>query len=107
LPYVTKAADYAGVDRTTPYTWEAEDADFAEEWEKVREIRDHQLLDTAMDVALEGQVDMLKFLITRYDKQEASREASQVIEIEMVGVDQDDEAPGDFITIEEIETGEA
>jgi len=104
LPYVSKAAEYAGVDRTTPYTWEMEDDDFADEWAKVRELRMPQLVDTAMDVALEGQVDMLKFLITRYDKQEASRERTHVVEIEMVGVDPNDDAPGEFITIEEIET---
>ena len=60
-----------------------------------------------MDVALEGQVDMLKFLIIRYDKEATSREATHVIEIEMVGVEPDDEAPGEFITIEEIEPVEA
>ncbi len=99
---VTDAADHAGVDRTTPYAWEAVDPAFAQAWAKVRDIRLRQLTDTAMDLALEGDGPLIRFLITRFDRAAASQEAQTIGEIAIIPFQEPDiDGPiPEFITIE-------
>ena len=105
----TAAAAYAGVDRTTPYTWENLDPAFAATWARVRDIRTRQLTDTAMDLALEGDGHMIRFLLTRYDRRAEHQEAATVGEIviypisELSQEDRDGSAPASsFITFEAV-----
>jgi len=65
---VVDATAHAGVNRTTPYTWETADPDFARIWAAIRSYRLRQLTDIALDTALEGDTNMMRFLINRYDK---------------------------------------
>ena len=65
---VVDATAHAGVDRTTPYTWELTDPEFAALWSHVRNSRLRQLVDSSMDFALEGDTAMMRFLINRLDK---------------------------------------
>lgn len=103
---VREATEYAGVDRTTPYTWENDDPQFAKAWAKTREIRLRQLTDTAVDLALEGSEFMLRFLINRYDKKSATEETATIGEIAILSAEapsdelSDDSPIADFITIE-------
>jgi len=60
---VGQAARYAHVDRTTPYDWESNDTTFAVAWTEARAARDRMIVDTAVEVALSGNVPMLKFLL--------------------------------------------
>ena len=101
--YVTDAADHAKVDRTTPYAWEREDKTFRSDWELVRDLRPRQLTDTAMDLALEGDTDMLKFMINRFDRQSVSRERQTVAEIAIIPAKEaeDGQPSPSFITLEE------
>lgn len=64
---VQDAADYAQVHRTTPYVWEKRDQQFAETWRNIKTHRLQQLVDTAYDLALKGDVRLIKWLITRYE----------------------------------------
>lgn len=100
---VTEAADYATVSRTTPYTWETEDPAFEEAWARVRDIRLRQLTDTATDVALEGDVTMLKFLISRLDHEAEKGQTATIGEIAILPVwerTDDDQKPPQFISLE-------
>jgi hypothetical protein len=71
---VTDAAKYAGVGRTTPYRWQQEDPVFRRNWENVRLGRLQRLVDTAYDMALEGNVQLIKWLISRYEKTTQTQE---------------------------------
>jgi len=106
---VTDATQYAGVDRTTPYTWEDSDPSFARDWAKVRDMKPRMLIDTAQDLAMEGSEFMLRFLINRYDKQAANQETASIGEISILSAEApsdeltDDSPIADFLTIETIE----
>ena len=89
--FVSQAAQYASVDRTTPYVWETSDPEFSQSWSRSREIRLRQLTDTAMDLALDGSEFMLRFLINRHDKRATNEEAATIGEISI----QTAEAPSD------------
>ena len=75
---ITAAANYAVVDRSMPYKWEQQDPIFREAWQ--REIHDalHQLTDRAQELAMEGNVQLLKFLIHRLDAQTVLDSATAV-----------------------------
>lgn len=95
------AAGHAGVDRTTPYTWETNDPEFAALWRTIRDNRLRQLTDTALDIALEGDVPMIKFLITRLDR--STREEHPAIIGEVVITTQeaaDGHTAAPFLTID-------
>ena len=62
---VTQAAKHAGVDRTLPYKWEDQDPDFASLWATSRATRWAQLQDVALEIAINGNVQMIKYLYTR------------------------------------------
>jgi hypothetical protein len=64
---VTAAARHAQVDRTTPYRWEREDSVFRHDWNETRLARIQRLRDVAFDVALEGDAQMIRFLLKRYE----------------------------------------
>ena len=69
---VKEAAAAARVDRTTPYQWAKENANFKRDWEEVKRTRLHQLQDTAFELAMEGDVQLIKFLLVRWEAQERS-----------------------------------
>lgn len=103
LPYVTDAAAHAGVNRSTPYDWAKEDPQFAADWAAVRDIRVLQLTDTAMDYALDGNTELMRFLITRFDRQAENRASEHITEIAILEYeepadDDDDGAPPEFFT---------
>jgi len=103
LPYVTDAAAHAGVNRSTPYDWEKDDPEFAADWAAVRAIRLRQLTDTAMDYALDGNSELMRFLILRFDRQAEGRETNQVSEIAILEYeetthDDEDGPPPEFFT---------
>ena len=103
---VVAAADRAGCHRTTPYVWEDNDPEFAQAWDKVRERKPRMIVDTAQDLALEGDTFMLRFLINRYDKRAATEETATIGEISILTAEapsddlSDDSPVADFITIE-------
>lgn len=99
---VKSAASYAGVDRTLPYKWEHRDPDFAARWREARDSRLAQLKDTAFDLALEGNVALIRFLLDRYDRdprKPIDEPAIGEIQIVMPGSEPDDQqASHEFIT---------
>jgi hypothetical protein len=96
---VTQAARYARVDRTTPYDWEATDPAFASTWEAIRAARPRMLVDTAFDVALEGNVAMLRFMIHYQREQRQQHDDPKPIEIRIIRQEvQPDGTYKDFIT---------
>ncbi|MEE8465784.1 MAG: hypothetical protein V3S68_04850 [Dehalococcoidia bacterium] len=102
--FVIDAAKYASVDRTTPYKWEIQDPEFAQHWADVRQMRLSQLTDTAVDRALHGSDDLLKFLITRFDRQAEGGKSTTIGEIAIIEYeerpDDDDGPPPEFFTFD-------
>lgn len=94
---VTVAADYAGVDRTTPYKWEQTDPRFADAWETIRDLALAELTDLAMDMARAGSQRMTIFLINKFERQQ-ERRRNQAQEVVIVERSQDDDS--DFISFD-------
>lgn len=69
---VKSAAEYANVDRSTPYLWRQTDPSFAAAWNQARSSLREQLVEVAVDLALAGDSGMLKFLINRLDTARAT-----------------------------------
>ena len=67
---VSLAARYAGVHRTLPYHWAKADSDFAQSWQEAgaSQARLALAIDTVFDLAIAGNVHLLKFLIDRFDR---------------------------------------
>jgi hypothetical protein len=78
---VKQAAKYAHVDRTTPYDWELRDPDFAKSWAETRATRPRMIEDTVFEIAVEGNVPLLKWLI---HFQRNRREQPQPLEIRII-----------------------
>ena len=85
---VTDAAHVAGIDRTLPYVWARENPNFKRDWDEIRATRLQALTDTAFDLAMAGDVALIRFLIVRYETQ-APRPAPQPrqldIKIDIIG----------------------
>ena len=66
---VGDAALAIGVQRPTLYRWANADPAFADAWDQARNgpIPYLRLLDTACDLAIEGDVELLKFFVERHD----------------------------------------
>ena len=64
---VMRAADFTGVNSTEPYRWAQKDPEFAADWMAARDSRLARLKDTAFDLAMRGNVQLIKFLIARYE----------------------------------------
>lgn len=64
---VQDAAALARVDRTTPYLWEQKDPLFRRLWQEARLSRLARLKDTAFDLAMAGDVTLIRFLLSRYE----------------------------------------
>lgn len=120
---IASAAEHAGVNRSTPYNWGRADAEFAMRWDEVRESRMPQLKDAAFELALEGNVQLMKFLINLYERPRlwsgsgggrlaggpaAGRHAGEgpvlaEIRIVMPGDEADEEADREFFAIDQID----
>ena len=105
---VTSAAEYAEVDRTLPYKWSQNDPVFAKAWNQARARLLPQLKDTTFDRALEGNVELTKFLIARYEVAPAKEQPQPAaVHFNIIppltdgakGASSHDE-PTDFITVE-------
>ena len=62
-----RAADFTGVNPTEPYRWAKKDPEFAASWKAARDSRLARVKDTAFDLAMRGNVQLIKFLIARYE----------------------------------------
>lgn len=91
---VVAAAEHAGVDRTLPYKWEGADPGFKAQWETARRSRLQALQDTAVDLALAGNVQLLKFLIQRFGGEDEVA-AQGVGEVRIIMPGGDDNGSGD------------
>ena len=100
---VIDAAKYAKVDRTLPYIWAKKDKEFLKRWDDIRETLLPQLKDSAFELAREGNVQLLKFLIARYEQASTPAEEQQPIgEIRIIMPTADSQPQEDFLTIEEL-----
>ncbi len=99
---VADAARHAKVTRGTPYAWAREDEGFNRAWNVARDSRQDMLVDEATDNALEGDGTMIRFLIERNDRRDASRQEPTIGEIVILGP-QDIDASSEtqaFLTLE-------
>ena len=64
---VIRAADFTGVNPTEPYRWAQKDPEFAAAWKVARDSRLARVKDTAFDLAMRGNVQLIKFIIARYE----------------------------------------
>ena len=64
---VIRAADFTGVNPTEPYRWSQKDPEFAAARKAARDSRLARVKDTAFDLAMRGNVQLIKFIIARYE----------------------------------------
>ena len=64
---VIRAADFTGVNPTEPYRWAQKVPESTAVWKAARASRLARLKDTAFDLAMRGNLQLIKFLVARYE----------------------------------------
>lgn len=88
-----------GIARTTPYVWAERNLEFGALWDRARASRLQQLRDVAYEEAMDGNVQLLKYLLGRWWKDEAGAGVA-VGEVRIIMPGGANDGDAEFITIE-------
>jgi transposase-like protein len=98
---VSEAAGHAGVARSTVYSWRERDLQFVKDWGAAEEVLVGDLERKAYELAKDGNVRMLIWLLERHDRAEAhggdEEDEGVVGVVEVIGLEDGGDGDG-FIT---------